>query len=236
MGAQVSVASWNVLQGLLYPPPANEWAANKDLISSIGALDADVIVLPELWQYRRPEATMAEDVADALGYELHDWTSDRPSRASGTVPWRLAVLTRVPATTLDPFVLPVLGPFGQRAVVRVHLTESDLTLAAAHLLGIHLLLQRSPRDWMKERWLLREIAADHDIIAGDLNMWTPIVRRDARNLRPAVTGRTYPSPRPHSQIDHILVSDRIEVIDGERLPDMGSDHRALRVELRPRRG
>lgn len=234
MGAEVSLASWNVFQGLRYPPPAHSWAPNKDLIPSIASLDADVIVLPELWRYRRPEVTLAEDVATALGYELHEWTSERPSRVGDVGVWRLGVLTRVPARTLDPLVMPELGPFGRRAAVRVHLTESDLTLAAAHLLGIHLLFERSPREWMKERCLLREIAAGHDIIAGDLNMWTPIVRRDARNLRPAIRGRTYPSIRPHSQIDHILVSDRIEVLDGERLPDQGSDHRALRVTLRTR--
>jgi endonuclease/exonuclease/phosphatase family metal-dependent hydrolase len=46
-----------------------------------------------------------------------------------------------------------------------------------------------------------------------------------------VRGRTWPARRPHSQIDHILVSGEINVRGGEVLPDVGSDHRPVRAEL-----
>ena len=232
MRAEVSIASWNVFQGLKHPGRANGWAANEGLIDKIAALDADVMVLPELWRFRQPEATLAEDVANVLGYELHQWISDRPSRTRENVPWRMAVLTRVPARTLEPLVMPSYGPFGKRAVVRVQLSETGLMLAALHLYGVHLLLNRAPRGWVKERSLLREVSADHDIVVGDLNMWSPVVHRDAHPLRPAVKALTYPSPRPHSQIDHILVSSRVHVVESACLPDQGSDHRALRAVLR----
>lgn len=232
MDAEVSIAAWNVFQGLLNPGRANAWAANPGLIDKIGALDADVLVLPELWQFRHPEATLAEDVAGALGYELHQWISDRPSRKRENVRWRMAVLTRIPVRPLDPLLMPQLGPFARRAVLRLHLIDSGLNLAGLHLYGIHLLINGAPRGWMQERSYLRDVAANHDVVLGDFNMWSPLVKRDARSLRPAVTGRTFPAPRPHSQIDHMLVSERVRVVDSAVLPDQGSDHRAVRAVLR----
>jgi endonuclease/exonuclease/phosphatase family metal-dependent hydrolase len=65
-------------------------------------------------------------------------------------------------------------------------------------------------------------------------MWSLVVHRDTRPLRPAVRGRTYNSKRPHSQIDHVLLNDRVEVMASEVLPDMGSDHRAIRATLQKR--
>jgi endonuclease/exonuclease/phosphatase family metal-dependent hydrolase len=58
------------------------------------------------------------------------------------------------------------------------------------------------------------------------------VQFDAGDLLRAVQGRTYPAHRPHSQIDHILVSPRLEVLESSVLDDMGSDHRAVRAVLR----
>jgi endonuclease/exonuclease/phosphatase family metal-dependent hydrolase len=49
-----------------------------------------------------------------------------------------------------------------------------------------------------------------------------------------VRGRTWPSSRPHSQIDHILVRREagIAVLDSAVLPAVGSDHRPVRATLR----
>jgi len=118
--------------------------------------------------------------------------------------------------------------------VRAELTDSGLTVAAAHVYGIHLVFRLAPRAWLKERAELRLAASENDIITGDLNMWGPVVHRDTRPLRPAVRGRTYNSKRPHSQIDHMLVNNRVQVLSSEVLPDMGSDHRAIRATLRKR--
>jgi endonuclease/exonuclease/phosphatase family metal-dependent hydrolase len=48
-----------------------------------------------------------------------------------------------------------------------------------------------------------------------------------------VRGRTWPAHRPHSQIDHVLVRDDVEVVDAAVLGEVGSDHLPLRVTLRP---
>ena len=47
-----------------------------------------------------------------------------------------------------------------------------------------------------------------------------------------VRGRTYPAPRPHSQIDHVLVRGGIEAVHAEVLPATPSDHHPIRTRLR----
>jgi endonuclease/exonuclease/phosphatase family metal-dependent hydrolase len=70
------------------------------------------------------------------------------------------------------------------------------------------------------------------VLAGDFNFWGPGVAMVLPGWRRAVTGRTYPAHRPHSQIDHVLVNERIEVLRGEVLPANDSDHRPVRARLR----
>jgi endonuclease/exonuclease/phosphatase family metal-dependent hydrolase len=229
-----TIASWNLFQGLHHSSRPDAWVQNLAIEDHLESLDADVLVLPEAWQFNQASATWAEELASRMGYELHQWVSDTPSRSREVVPWRIVMMTRIPARPLPPQVMPRLGGLGQRAIVRAELTDSGLTVASAHLYGIHLLLRPAPRAWLKERAELRLAASANDIVAGDLNMWSLVVHRDTRPLRPAVRGRTYNSKRPHSQIDHVLLNDRVEVMASEVLPDMGSDHRAIRATLQKR--
>lgn len=229
------MVAWNIFQGLHHRSKRYRWVPNPAIEDDLAALDADVLVLPEAWRFARPDVTWAEDLATTLGYELHQWIAGPPSRPRESVPWRMVILTRIPARTLEPMIMSEYPSIGQRAAVRVELTESRLTLAGVHLYGIHLLRYRKPRAWWNERAEFREICGANDIVAGDMNMWGPVVRHDAADLRGTVRGRTFPAPRPHSQIDHVLVSDRVEVVSSQVLPPMGSDHLGLRLRLRARR-
>lgn len=234
MSSDFTIVSWNIFQGLHYTTARSNWTINAPIEEHVAALDADVLVLPETWRINRPDATWAEDMAAHMGYELHQWVSDSPSRARERSQWRMVIMTRIPVRRLDDHVFPVLGPFGQRAAVRVELLESGLVIAGMHLLGIHLLARAAIRDWRRERAELAAVAGEADIVAGDMNMWSPVVHRDTANLRPTVKARTFPANRPHSQIDHLLVSDRVEVISAAALPELGSDHLGLRATLRKR--
>jgi len=231
MADQVTLASWNVFQGLHHSSKRDAWVGNRNIEDHIRALDTDVMVLPEAWRFARPDVPWAEDLARELGYQLHAFTADEPSRPREHVPFRMVVMTRVAASRLDDYPLSKFGDFGQRAAVRVRLDDSGLVLAGAHMYGIHLLLNMRPRDWMRERAELGDLAASVDVLAGDMNMWSPIVGRDAQPLRAAVKGRTFPAYRPHSQIDHILVSDRVAVSQSHVLGDNGSDHLGIKVTL-----
>ena len=231
---EFTLVSWNIFQGLHYDSRKDAWVQNEGLVDHLRSLDADVLVLPEAWRFRVADARWAEEVAAELGYELHRWISDEPSREREFVPWSIAIMSRVPVRRLEPQVFPKFGKLGRRALLRVELVDSGLILAAGHLYGIHLALLRRPHHWLRERKAFRAASVENDIIAGDMNIWGPVIDRDAPEHRRAVLGRTYPAQRPHSQIDHILVNDRVEVVSSEVLPEMGSDHRAVRAVLRPR--
>jgi endonuclease/exonuclease/phosphatase family metal-dependent hydrolase len=72
------------------------------------------------------------------------------------------------------------------------------------------------------------------VLGGDLNCWGVVSRRVLRGWRQAVRGPTWPSWRPHSQVDHLFVRGPIDVVDGGVLDRRGSDHRPVQasIELR----
>ena len=77
---------------------------------------------------------------------------------------------------------------------------------------------------------LRELGGP-TVIAGDCNMWGPPIAAVLRGRRRAVRGRTWPAPRPHSQIDHIWIDRHLRALDGRVGDDVGSDHRPVRATL-----
>lgn len=232
MNATFHFATWNVHMGL-----HNDGGRN-DVVAKVAALDADVVALQEAWWYgdnpsdtsarREPGAhsDMVEQVAAAMGAQAHTYVSPGP-HPRYPARWAVAILSRLPAQRLDDLVIPSNGVIERRGV-RVRL-ENGLVVACMHLDGIHAM----PNIGLaaRQRSAFKNHTPRVDVLAGDLNLWATLINRDARPLRPAVTGRTWPSHRPHSQIDHVLISDRLVAIEGVVLPDMASDHRALSCRL-----
>jgi len=219
------IASWNVHMGL-----HNDGGRN-DLVTECKKLDADVLVLQEAWWYGEDTSDLAESVAAAMGGELHRYTSPTTMRRY-PAQWTVAIISTLPAERIEDTALASM--FGrERKMPRIRLADSGIVIAGAHLDGIHAARTR-PNLWRKQRHAFREHAAQNDIIAGDLNMWSPVINRDARPLRNAISGPTWPAHRPHSQIDHILVSDRLDIVESSVLGNCGSDHRAVRATLRIR--
>ena len=99
--------------------------------------------------------------------------------------------------------------------------------------GVHMshLLQGSPRHFAELRKRLRTDARPDAVLAGDMNSWGPPVRLFMRGWRRSVIGRSWPTWRPHSQIDHILVRGAVRPLGGVVFPHSGSDHRPIRAEL-----
>jgi endonuclease/exonuclease/phosphatase (EEP) superfamily protein YafD len=69
------------------------------------------------------------------------------------------------------------------------------------------------------------------VLAGDLNMWGPVVGMVLRNRRRAVIGRTWPAKHPHSQIDHLWISDGLTSVSSGVAPATDSDHRPVWARL-----
>ena len=77
-----------------------------------------------------------------------------------------------------------------------------------------------------------DLARPDAVLAGDMNTWGPLVNRFMPGWRRAVIGPTWPSWRPHSQIDHILVrGSGLRPVAGVVFPHSGSDHRPVRAEF-----
>ncbi len=69
------------------------------------------------------------------------------------------------------------------------------------------------------------------VIAGDLNMWGPVVGLAVPRRTRAVRGRTWPARHPHSQIDHLWIDDRLAAVDAGVAPATESDHRPIWARL-----
>jgi endonuclease/exonuclease/phosphatase family metal-dependent hydrolase len=215
-----------------------------DVAAALRSFDADVLVLQESWWPDEGDAAV-DVVATDSGATVH-WASfgrgivepwphiisARPHRASGRI--GLAVVSRLPARLVE--MIPVGDvpgdPASRRCALRVALDVGgqDLDLIAVHLSSR---LPYAPP--MQLRNLRRRLPppGQRAVIVGDFNLWGPAVSALLPGWRRAVRGRTWPAHRPHSQIDHVLVRPDVEVVDGAVLDEVGSDHRPVRVTLRP---
>jgi endonuclease/exonuclease/phosphatase family metal-dependent hydrolase len=151
----------------------------------------------------------------------------RPFR---TGQWGVALLSRVPV--LDTTILPLgklRGDYAQRVAIRCDVEIDGRPLAA---IGTHMshLSQGSPLHYLRLRRLLPP-SSQPAVLAGDMNLWGPPVSAAFPGWRRAVRGRTWPAYQPHSQLDHVLVTPSVTAVEGSVAPDLGSDHRAVRVVL-----
>lgn len=146
----------------------------------------------------------------------------------------IAILTRLPLTRADTIVV---GPTRLDMVPLRRALPVDLDVGGVtvRLIGVHLTsrLPHGPPDQLRRLARAVPPPGSPTVVAGDCNFWGPGVRAYFRGWQRAVRGRTWPARRPHSQIDHVLVRrGDVRVLRGEVLPDLGSDHRPVRVELR----
>ena len=231
---ELSIASFNTHFGLRPRAPRRPF----DLEAALRRLDADVIVIQELW---RPDgqAGPLDEAAAALGFTVHHLvigtatiTTQWPHfsrRGEGTV--GIGVLTKLPVRHLDPIVLgPTVGdPAPERPALHV---ELDVQGTPLELVAVHLTSRLLHGPMLQLKRLARVAPRERPaVIAGDHNFWGPGVISYLRGWRRAVRGRTWPAGFPHSQIDHILVNEHITSYRGEVLPHLGSDHRPVRAEL-----
>jgi endonuclease/exonuclease/phosphatase family metal-dependent hydrolase len=118
----------------------------------------------------------------------------------------------------------------RRAAIVVDLTVDGRPISVA---GTHMshLLYGSPRNFAELRRRLRVEARPDAVLSGDMNAWGPLVQLFMPGWRRAVKGPSWPTWRPHSQIDHIMVRGALRPVDARVFPHAGSDHRPVRVEL-----
>lgn len=233
--AELTVASFNTHWGV------DRQGRPFDVVGACLALDADVLVLQECW---RPHGAPAyvDEVATRLGAARYDiaFMSDRnPARP------RHLVLPPGPAGTCGLAVLSRLSVLGVRDLVLPHargdviehrhsliltVAVGDATVSVAGVHASHRLWGSLPQLRAIDRALVATRAPS--VIAGDCNMWGPPIQAVLRRRRRAVRVQTWPAEQPHSQIDHLWIDRRLEVVSGGVGPLTGSDHLPIRARLR----
>jgi endonuclease/exonuclease/phosphatase family metal-dependent hydrolase len=227
-------------------PPPEKAATNGafDVAGALRSFDADVLVLQESWW--PDEGRAAVDLVAADSCATVHWASfgrgivepwphiisARPHRACGRI--GLAVVSRVPARLVE--MIPVGDVPGDPALRRCALHVAlDVGGQDLDLIAVHLSSRLPYAPPMQLRNLRRRLPPPErrSVIVGDFNLWGPAVTALLPGWRRAVRGRTWPAHRPHSQIDHVLVRNGVEVVEAAVLDDVGSDHRPVRVTLRP---
>ena len=171
-------------------------------------------------------------VRKTLQLDDERWTVPAGSRdrRAGYGWWGVAVLARVACR--DPRVLD-LGQLrrdpARRAVVRC---TTDLGAGEMVIHGTHMshITHLSPAQYRRLARLLPPPDRPA-LLAGDMNMWGPPASSFFPGWRRAVIGRTWPSHRPHSQLDHILVTPAVTVLDARVAAASGSDHRPVVVTV-----
>lgn len=210
-----------------------------DLVGTLCDFDADVIVVQESYRPDGGECAV-EIAARSRGMELFEAPFGRavvrpwPHLVrSGTGVKGLAILSRLPARRLPD--IPVPRAPGDPATSRCALhVQVDVDGAPVELVAVHLTSRLPHGPPMQMARLRRRLPAEdrRAVVVGDLNFWGPPAVAVLGRWRRTLRGRTWPAHRPHSQIDHVLVRAGVEVLEATVLPDMGSDHRPVRVRLR----
>lgn len=237
--ASFSITSFNTRWGL------DAGDRPFDLAGTVEQFDTDLVALQEVWVPTGEVATLEADVA-ALGYRLlhaalapsflvpqPEITAD-VDRADGT--WGVALLTRLPLRHVRTVDLGRLVERWDVATRFAVLAEVDVggvvvTVAAHHLsFALPNALAQLRR---LDGWLPRHRPS---VVSGDCNLWGPLASVTLPRHRRAVRGRTWPSHRPHSQLDHVFVSQDLAVMAAEVLPTQGSDHLPIQAILRLRDG
>jgi len=213
-----------------------------DVVSVCRRLDADVLALQEVW-HPDGRPSVAAEVAEALGYELHEvWTAraivepkcliaGKAGESVGTGDWGQALLTRVPRGPVTDWKL---SGFLFDAVDRVVMTTeievdgASLTVCASHLPHLE---HFSPL----LRWRLRHLLPDKRrpaVLMGDFNMWRWVSRFIVPGWKDTVRGATWPAYRvPIFQIDHLLTTPPVAATDAEVIHAGESDHLPIRARL-----
>jgi endonuclease/exonuclease/phosphatase family metal-dependent hydrolase len=229
---EICVATFNTHWGL--DVAGNEY----DVAAVCEKFDADVVVLQEVWRPARGAGYPAEAAA-RLGADLHEgpfvggphggtwrrvYTDDEEDAAFG-----VAVLSRFPVVSKALTTLGKAPLDMHRALLRIELDVEGFPLV---VFATHLCYLPHGSLWQLARLRrLTDIGGYPGVLAGDMNMWGPVVVTLLSGWRRAVRAKTWPAHAPHSQIDHILVRGPVRVIAGETLPATPSDHLPLRCRL-----
>ncbi len=208
-------------------------------MAAIRSFEADIVVVPESWRPVDGENFLEPLRADGYAIETlrvartrhkaHEVRRNHPGDGYS----ELAVCSRFPI--LSRRELPMgrvrRDPAGPRSALACTIDLRGTTFALVALHASSKLWYAGPVVHLRGLRGHLPVSSGPTVIAGDCNFWGPGVVAFLPGWKRAVRGRTWPAWMPHSQIDHVLVNDLVEVRGGEVLPACHSDHRPVRTHL-----
>jgi endonuclease/exonuclease/phosphatase family metal-dependent hydrolase len=231
---QLTVASFNTHWGV------HRSGRAFDVVAPALALAADVLVVQEVW---RPNGgpCFVDAIAERMGGTVHeaifmsDHNSARPKQLHpppgppGTC--GIAVISKLPVTNVADIELPHAqgDVVKQRHSLLVTVTVDGTPVTIGGMHASHRLWGSLPQVRRVDRALAR--IGNPSVIAGDLNMWGPVVGLVLPDRTRAVRGRTWPAQMPHSQIDHLWIDAGLRRLDSGVGPQTDSDHRPIWARL-----
>ena len=247
----LTVVEWNVHWGVARVPgrPRTERFDPLAFLDQDLLHRADVVVFPEAWRGHDGSSFLdrcadygLKHVAETRYRTLTISQGSRFLTDPGEGFWELAMASRHPIIADTDLALSRswrdVVPTRHARSLRLAIGQHEVDVTAFHV---------SSKVWLgapivQLRSLARQLRdCDLDgtnrpaIIAGDGNIWRSWIPALLPGWTMTAKGRTFPSWRPHSQIDHICVRGAIDVVDAEVLPySRVSDHRAIRATLQLR--
>jgi len=219
-----------VTRGLRHVMPHAKVVKNLNLISSLVS-GYDLVALQEVdaGSLRTGFINQTEYLAHRAGFP--HWYSQTNRSLGRLAQVSIGLLSRLQPAQVTEHRLP--GPPG-RGMMLVRIGHGTQAL---HLLILHLSLGRRAR--RLQLGYINEVMQDcrHMVVMGDFNapLDSPEIRQllNSSSLRlPSEVLNTFPSWRPQRGLDHILVSDQLQVLDTHVLQRRLSDHLPLAMELR----
>jgi endonuclease/exonuclease/phosphatase family metal-dependent hydrolase len=247
------IATWNIFGGR----GRGGGPADLDLtLATLRGLDADLVALQEVDrdQERSGRVDQARVLAEALGMEWRfaptlfgpagwdpagrapAWRAAEAGVADpGGAAYGIGLLSRRPLGRVETLMLPRATRDEPRValVAEVATAAGPLAVAGTHLSvvpGANVGQLRFLQDRLVRR-------APPRLLAGDLNLWLPLVRALSRpGWRPLVRGGTFPNRPPGRfgksvQLDHVLASGSVWPRRSRIQAGPASDHRAVLVEV-----
>ncbi len=205
-------------------------ARNLDRMAAILA-EHDIIGLQETdaGSIRSGSVNITEYLAKKAGL---DYWHHKVNRSFGSLARHAhGLISRLPPHLIENYDLPGLIP--GRGVIVARYGETDNPLAVFHA---HLSLTRSAR--RNQLAFIADMLTEHPnaVLMGDFNCradspeMKELFRRTSL-IEPTEVLHTYPSWKPQWNIDHVLVTPSLEVLQARVLPHAFSDHLPVSVEV-----
>lgn len=202
-GSLIEVPLASGRRGLPHPEAASTWHRSRAFADGDHALYVD------------SEVPLRGSLADS-----------RRFREAEPGSWGVAIVSRLELASfrvLDLGRRPRDRAHRRVPVAQIVTEDGSFEIACVHMSH---LIHGSP---MQIRTLYKVIGGfgatrSRSVIGGDMNCWGPPLRILMPGWREAVKGRTWPAWRPHSQLDHVLVGRRVEVLSSHIGDSQASDH------------